>query len=376
MKFQRHLLKNTGFKRLAKFRTASLQIKEATTPNGTSKYFYDGAGRRVAKEVNGTRSDYLLMGSEVLKTYENGAPKAEYFLGLGRHGIKTNNSWKYYLTDGLGSTVSLTDDTGSTVAAYDYDDYGETSQIAGSNSVYNPFLYTGQEWDAELGMYNLHARHYSPTASRFIARDPIGHAGGSNLYAYCNGDPIGHSDPSGLSPIKLFSSVGIPIRDSKTGTVTSGLKVVVEGTYDPATGRVDFSIFQKNYAPETAFVNISIGFSTSIPPDTGVFTTKHGVGAAPGVLYSSSDVVTTSRILNPPNSCSTGGQYRSGGEVRLLPISNGTVTVRIGVTYDIFTRTPDASIFTFGSIDAQRTFTVKNGGADGPLGDLFQSLGK
>ena len=177
------------------------QIKEATTPNGTSKYFYDGAGRRVAKEVNGTRSDYLLMGSEVLKTYENGAPKAEYFLGLGRHGIKTDNSWKYYLTDGLGSTVSLTDDTGSTIAAYDYDDYGETSQIAGSTSVYNPFLYTGQEWDAELGMYNLRARHYAPSLGRFIARDPIGHAGGSNLYAYCGGDPIGCSDPSGLSPL-------------------------------------------------------------------------------------------------------------------------------------------------------------------------------
>ena len=176
------------------------QIKEAVTPEGTSKYFYDGAGRRVAKEVNGTRSDYLLMGSEVLKTYENGAPKAEYFLGLGRHGIKTNNAWKYYLTDGLGSTVSLTDDTGSTVAAYDYDDYGETSQIAGSTSVYNPFLYTGQEWDSELGMYNLRARHYSPSLGRFIARDPIGHAGGSNLYSYCSADPIGHSDPDGMAP--------------------------------------------------------------------------------------------------------------------------------------------------------------------------------
>jgi RHS repeat-associated protein len=234
MKFQRHLLKNTGFKRLAKFRTASLQIKEATTPNGTSKYFYDGAGRRVAKEVNGTRSDYLLMGSEVLKTYENGAPKAEYFLGLGRHGIKTDNAWKYYLTDGLGSTVSLTDDTGSTVAAYDYDDYGETSQIAGSTSVYNPFLYTGQEWDAELGMYNLRARHYAPTAGRFLARDPIGHAGGSNLYSYCNGDPVNFSDPSGLYPTYVSDPGG------RSGVTVTGDATLKEASIGPAQtlGRV------------------------------------------------------------------------------------------------------------------------------------------
>lgn len=47
----------------------------------------------------------------------------------------------------------------------------------------NPYLYTGQEWDAELSMYNLRARHYSPTFGRFIALDPIGYAGGSNLFS-------------------------------------------------------------------------------------------------------------------------------------------------------------------------------------------------
>ncbi|MBT9588848.1 hypothetical protein IV102_36270 [bacterium] len=175
----------------------SQQIKEASGPHGSSTYVYDGTGRRVAKEVNGTRDDYLVLGSEVLKTYQNGGLKARYFLGLGREGIQADGAWKYYLKDGLGSTVALTDESGNSVAAYDFGDYGETTQIAGDSSVYNPFLYTGQEWDGELGMYNLRARHYSPTFGRFIARDPIGYAGGSNLFSYCQGDPIDFADPSG-----------------------------------------------------------------------------------------------------------------------------------------------------------------------------------
>lgn len=174
------------------------QIKTATGPQGQSSYFYDGNGRRVAKEVNGDHEDYLLLGHEVLKTYQNGSLKAKYLLGLGREGIKTDSGWNYYLTDGLGSTIALVDESGAPVAEYDYTDYGETTQIAGDPSTYNPFLYTGQEWDAELGMYNLRARHYSPSLGRFIARDPIGYAGGSNLYSYVHGDPINFSDPTGL----------------------------------------------------------------------------------------------------------------------------------------------------------------------------------
>lgn len=43
------------------------------------------------------------------------------------------------------------------------------------------------------------ARDYDPTVGRWTTRDPIGFGGGeTNLYGYVGGDPMSHTDPSGL----------------------------------------------------------------------------------------------------------------------------------------------------------------------------------
>jgi uncharacterized protein RhaS with RHS repeats len=41
-------------------------------------------------------------------------------------------------------------------------------------------------------------RAYDPTHARWLNRDPIGEAGGVNLYGYVGGDPTTLTDPSGL----------------------------------------------------------------------------------------------------------------------------------------------------------------------------------
>jgi uncharacterized protein RhaS with RHS repeats len=43
-------------------------------------------------------------------------------------------------------------------------------------------------------------RYYDPEAGLFTQEDPIGIAGGLNLYGYAGGDPINYSDPFGLCP--------------------------------------------------------------------------------------------------------------------------------------------------------------------------------
>lgn len=61
------------------------------------------------------------------------------------------------------------------------------------------FQYTGQIFLAEVGLYHCKARAYHPALGRFLQTDPIGFAGGLNLYAYVGNDPVNATDPSGLS---------------------------------------------------------------------------------------------------------------------------------------------------------------------------------
>jgi RHS repeat-associated protein len=57
--------------------------------------------------------------------------------------------------------------------------------------------FTGREEDGS-GLVFMRNRYYHPQLGRFISQDPIGFAGGLNLYAYCSNDPINFTDPLGL----------------------------------------------------------------------------------------------------------------------------------------------------------------------------------
>ena len=60
------------------------------------------------------------------------------------------------------------------------------------------FRLPGQYYDAETGLHYNRFRYYSPDIGRYIRPDPIGQAGGLNLYAYVENDPINRDDPLGL----------------------------------------------------------------------------------------------------------------------------------------------------------------------------------
>ena len=61
-----------------------------------------------------------------------------------------------------------------------------------------PIGFAGGIEDPLTGLVRFGLRDYDPAAGRWTARDPILQAGGLNIYAYVNSDPVGHRDPSGL----------------------------------------------------------------------------------------------------------------------------------------------------------------------------------
>jgi len=104
----------------------------------------------------------------------------------------------YYLFDGLGSVVALTDQAGNVVNRYRYDPYGKP--MAGTiEAVANPWQYAAGYRDAETGFTKFGARYYDPSVGRWTQQDPSGMD--SNLYAYVGGDPVNFVDPSGYFKI-------------------------------------------------------------------------------------------------------------------------------------------------------------------------------
>ncbi|WP_147298044.1 RHS repeat-associated core domain-containing protein [Trinickia dinghuensis] len=101
-----------------------------------------------------------------------------------------------FVTDALGSTVALTDGSGAIKTSYQYEPYGNAS-VSGETGT-NAVQFTGRENDG-TGLYYYRGRYYHPGFGRFIAEDPIGFAGGTDLYAYVGGSPINRVDPLGLA---------------------------------------------------------------------------------------------------------------------------------------------------------------------------------
>lgn len=169
----------------------------------TASFVYDALGRRVSKTINGQTTQYQYDGNDIVAEINNGAVSTTYLRGLNidEPFVRRSGSGdEHYLSDALGSTLALTDNTGAVTTRYSYDPFGNTTVTGTSN---NPFQYTGRENDG-TGLYYYRARYYSPKLQRFISEDPIGFAGGDvNFYAYVLNNPVNLIDPLGLLVRKL-----------------------------------------------------------------------------------------------------------------------------------------------------------------------------
>jgi RHS repeat-associated protein len=177
----------------------------------TAQFVYDGLGRCVKRTIDGVATVF---------TYDEWKPIVEWtgagvFVAWNLYGPGSDEilvryqpntgSYVHYKLDAMGNVQFLLSGQNLGLEKYTYDAFGKP-KIVGWNgdvrgiSLYgNRFLFTGREYLYTLGIYDYRHRHYHPGLGRFIQTDPIGFGGDpSNLYRYSGGNPIFHSDPTGL----------------------------------------------------------------------------------------------------------------------------------------------------------------------------------
>lgn len=222
-----------------------LRVVRRPITNGTARnpytFWYDALGRRIYQRVDdafapdwGIRTYYWLDGNVAAKTwtaYQSPADTALVFLQepvIGRQGdlltSLSKNEWFWY-APGVDNVIAATAFTGAdTIRLFHRDYRGSVVQVTtrtGGNTPYAPSAYlpfgspaganassaktnpgyNGHESGA--GLVYMRNRWYDPNTGRFTQEDPIGYAGGINLYAYAGNDPVSYSDPYGLSPDSL-----------------------------------------------------------------------------------------------------------------------------------------------------------------------------
>ena len=189
--------------------------------NGAVRMIYDGDGNRVAKIVNGVTTQYLVDDlnptglPQVVEEVVNGAVTRQYTYGLQRISQQQfiNSTWtpSFYVYDGGGSVRQLTNSAGVVTDEYEYDAYGNSFTKSGTTP--NNYLYRGEQFDPDLGLYYLRARYYNPNTGRFLSRDP---EDGDETdpktlhkYLYASGDPVNMTDPTGRMTAEYALPIGL-----------------------------------------------------------------------------------------------------------------------------------------------------------------------
>lgn len=104
----------------------------------------------------------------------------------------------YYMNDGKRNITSLRSQQEGICATYTYGTFGQKLEETGEIAKTNPFRYSSEYHDDDLGLIYYNYRHYNPKDGRWLSPDPKQEEGGVNLYAFCANNPTSRIDNLGL----------------------------------------------------------------------------------------------------------------------------------------------------------------------------------
>jgi RHS repeat-associated protein len=195
----------------AENRASSIAKRSGDCATGTIieswSFAYDGDGTRVTTAhftgLSGTPdsvTSYFMGGQYEVK---DGATKKYYSIAGMMVAVNDGTGLQYLLTDHLGSTVAVTNASGTLTSQQRYLPFGEARTIPNSPILATDFGYTGQRLlDSGMGgIMDYKARFYSPYLNRFLQPDSIipnpSNPQNWNRYSYVGNNPVLYNDPTG-----------------------------------------------------------------------------------------------------------------------------------------------------------------------------------
>ncbi|WP_080423856.1 RHS repeat-associated core domain-containing protein [Burkholderia ubonensis] len=224
---------------------------------------------------------------------------------------KTRHATLFYQNDHLGTPQELLDESGKVVWLGRYRAWGAEKTVWQAqperHAAGNPIRFQGQYHDDETGLhYNRH-RYYDPNCGRFISKDPIGLAGGINVFRYAP-NPISWIDPLGLTKKKCPCPDRLPNEAivCRGGSCTAEKFRQGSGVTVGADGKLD-----------GVSVNSATGRSLDELTD-GIPHGKVGVTTVGNVRAAGGDVV-ASPTRNNPNHATLSGITAERAEALMTP---------------------------------------------------------
>ncbi|MBU6303619.1 MAG: hypothetical protein KGS60_18895 [Verrucomicrobia bacterium] len=173
-----------------------------------TEFTYDGQSRRVGivekvRDDSGWSTEsnarYLWEGAEIVQKRDaSGSTVVAKYFDQGEIRVFSSSPEPYYYTrDHLGSVREVVNQSGVIAQSFDYTAWGErTSSTAGSLE----WGFTGHHYHEKSGLCLAMYRAYDANLGRWLSEDPIGEAGGVNLYGYVGNAPFDLMDPDGNEP--------------------------------------------------------------------------------------------------------------------------------------------------------------------------------
>jgi len=184
------------------------RLVRATVSSGSdvtvSSYTYDYLGNRTSKTTAEEPVYFITetMGSlsqVMAEVNADGSELAYYTRSDELISMETEGETYTYLSDGHSDVRALTNSAGEVTDTYRFDAYGVL--LASTGDTRNEYLYAGEQYNAETGLYYNRARYMDPTTGTFISMDnysgSIYDPVSLHKYLYANANPITYTDPTG-----------------------------------------------------------------------------------------------------------------------------------------------------------------------------------